>query len=184
VDGELVALAATAGSALVGAIATDAWQLARSGFGRLFGRYDRRRQEIIEAAMDHDARAIEQAENAHRDSRRTRVAAQWQARLRDLLVEYPDIADYLRPLVAQVNAAGPGSQPRPTQDPVRRAPRPEFSVVLRGYERAAVYKLIARVHEALRTGQPPPARSLAVVLRGFDREEVDEYVEELLRQFP
>jgi hypothetical protein len=35
---ELVELARAAGTALVGAMATDVWQVARSGMARLFGR--------------------------------------------------------------------------------------------------------------------------------------------------
>jgi hypothetical protein len=41
VEAELLALAGSAGAALVGAVAEDAWTAAKNGFARLLGRGDR-----------------------------------------------------------------------------------------------------------------------------------------------
>src|SRR5581483_9272505 len=57
------ALAEAGGSALVGAMATDAWQATRSGVARLFGRDGSARRAAIEAQLDGNAALVAQAED-------------------------------------------------------------------------------------------------------------------------
>jgi len=51
----LAALAGAGGTALVGAMATDAWNSTRSGVARLFGRGGTAQQTAIEAQFDVNA---------------------------------------------------------------------------------------------------------------------------------
>jgi hypothetical protein len=53
----LAALAASGGTALVAAAATDAWQYARTGFARLFA-HGQRRHELVESRLDQTATEV------------------------------------------------------------------------------------------------------------------------------
>jgi hypothetical protein len=107
--GEVAAeLAGAGGSALVGAMATDAWQATRSGVARLFGRGGPARQSAIEAQLDDNATLVAQAGNP--EEVRASLVPVWRGQLEALLREYPDLAEDLRGLVAQVREALPASQ--------------------------------------------------------------------------
>lgn len=68
---------------------------------------------------------------------------------------------------------------------------PDFTVVLRGYDRHQVHALLGKATAALADGADSASRASArralrkadftVVLRGYDRTEVDGVVQELLR---
>jgi hypothetical protein len=100
-DAELVALASSAASALVGAMAKDGWQAVRSRVARLFGRGDARAEELAGETLDEDAAAL--SPGTERD-----LTAQWTARLRDLLRSHPEAADEVRALLSGVQASGSG----------------------------------------------------------------------------
>jgi len=104
---ELAALATAGGTALVGAMATDAWQAARSGVARLFGRGGTP-PETIEAQFDSHAALVADAEdpNVVRQS----LAPVWQLQLEALLRQHPDIEEEMRSLVAEVQEQLPASQ--------------------------------------------------------------------------
>ncbi|MGH3770263.1 MAG: hypothetical protein ACRDRW_02505 [Pseudonocardiaceae bacterium] len=103
----LAALAASGGTALVAAAATDAWQSARAGFARLLT-HGERRQELIESRLDQTAITVERA--VERDVVRERLLPDWQVRLSDLLEERPELAAELRELISQVHAQLPTAQ--------------------------------------------------------------------------
>jgi len=100
---EMMALAAAGGSALIGAAATDAWQMTKASFSRLLGRDDARRMAAVGQQLE-ESRAQLTAEDS---SEQTRVLqrAMWTARLEDLLIERPQLAEQLRRSVQQVNQA-------------------------------------------------------------------------------
>ncbi|MGH3802017.1 MAG: hypothetical protein ACRDTD_18155 [Pseudonocardiaceae bacterium] len=102
------ALAGAGGSALVGAMATDAWQATRSGVARLFGRDGPARQTAIEVQLDGNAELVAQARDAE-EVRRSLVPV-WRLQLEALLREHPDVVEELRVLVAQVREALPALQ--------------------------------------------------------------------------
>lgn len=106
----LLPIVAAGGSAFVGAAATDAWQSARSGAVRLFGRGGQRRQDAAERWADQTAAEIEQAPEAERALLRERLALTWQQRLADLVEEYPEIGEELQAWVQQVQAQLPSAQ--------------------------------------------------------------------------
>lgn len=104
---ELVKLAGAGGSALVGAMATDAWQATRSEVARLFGRGGPVRRSVIEAQLDRNADSVEHAANP--DEVRRNLAAGWRLELEALLREHPEVEEEVRALVAQVAEALPAS---------------------------------------------------------------------------
>jgi hypothetical protein len=107
--GELaVELAGAGGTALVGAMATDAWQATRSGVVRLFGRGGADRQAAIEAQLDGNAALVAQAGDP--DEVRASLVPVWRLQLEALLREHPDVVEELRALVAQVREALPVPQ--------------------------------------------------------------------------
>lgn len=103
----LVALAGTGATALVSAIATDSWQAVKTGFARLLGRGDERRERSTEQLLDR-AEAELRAAGSQRDRVQVKLEAAWGARLEDLLAEDPGTAQQLRVLVDQAKAASRG----------------------------------------------------------------------------
>jgi hypothetical protein len=107
--GEVAAeLAGAGGTALVGAMATDAWQATRSGVARLFGRGGSARQAAIEAQLDGNAALVAQARDT--EEVRASLVPVWRLQLEALLAEHPDVVEELRALVAQVREALPAPQ--------------------------------------------------------------------------
>ncbi len=103
----LAALAASGGTALMAAAATDVWQFARAGIARLFTRGERR-QEWIESKLDQTAAEVERATEP--DVVRERLVPDWQVRLSELLEERPELAAELGELTSQVQAQLPAAQ--------------------------------------------------------------------------
>lgn len=100
----LGALAGAGGTALVGAVATDGWQLAKRGFGQLFARSDQSRAAAVDERLER-TRAVVEAAGARSERVRLEQQAAWTARLEDLLSDHPEAAEELRALVEQVAAA-------------------------------------------------------------------------------
>lgn len=105
---EILALAAAGGAALVGAMATDAWEFTRSRVASLFGRGDARRTEAIEGQLEEDAGMLERT--ADTDQARQDLLPVWRRRLADYLSQDPEAAEGLRELVEQVQAKLPAQQ--------------------------------------------------------------------------
>ena len=116
--GELAALAGAAGTAVVGAMATDVWQVARSGVVRLFGRGGPERRTAIEAQLDGNAALV--AEAGDPDEVRRGLAAMWRPKLEALLRQHPDVEEELRVLVAQVRDRLPAPQQTWVQNNIAR----------------------------------------------------------------
>jgi hypothetical protein len=122
----LAALAAATGSAVVAAMATDAWQTTRDGVARLFGRGGPQRRSGIEAQMDADAALVEQASD--RVQVRQGLAPSWQEEVARLLEEHPDVEPELRDLIARVQETLPAEQTRWVQSPTARDNSTQFNV--------------------------------------------------------
>jgi hypothetical protein len=97
-------------AALVGAMASDAWQAAKSGFTRLFGRGDQRREELAGARLDAAATQVAQVNDNDRERVRQELLPVWQVRLRDLVEEYPEAVEELRALTDRIQAQLPAAQ--------------------------------------------------------------------------
>lgn len=124
----IVALAAAGGSALVGAVATDAWNAARDGVLALFGRAGERRREVAAARLDADAAAIEAAPEGDRDEVRAQLLPSWQTRLADLLEEYPEAREELTAWVKRVRDQLPPGQQSWVQNNIAREHGTVFAV--------------------------------------------------------
>ncbi|MDQ4033901.1 MAG: hypothetical protein M3332_17315 [Actinomycetota bacterium] len=122
----LAALAAAGGTAVVGAMATDAWQAARSGITRVLSRSGSPRQEVIEAQLDEDAGVLERTREADRDQIRQELLPVWRRRLGDYLQQHPDAAEELGELVDQVREQLPSSQQAWVNDVTVQAGRDAF----------------------------------------------------------
>jgi hypothetical protein len=103
----LIALAALAGNTVVTAAVTDAWESARTGFGRLLGRGDPAKAKLAgeRLAQTHDQLA--EASGADLEGTRAALEAQWVTRMRDLLEEDPGVEADLRALVQEIRARLP-----------------------------------------------------------------------------
>lgn len=107
----LAALAAAGGTAVVQAMATDAWESARSGVARLLGRgEDPHRQEIIKAQLDEDAALLERADDVEREMVRQELEPVWRRRLATYLDQHPEAIEELRELIEQIRDRLPGEQ--------------------------------------------------------------------------
>jgi len=122
----LVALAGAGGTALVGAMATDAWNSTRFGVARLFGRGGTAQQTAIEAQLDVNAALVAQADDP--DEVRRSLVPVWRLQLETLLRQHPEAEDELRVLVAQVREALPAQQQTWVQTNIARDHATQYNV--------------------------------------------------------
>jgi hypothetical protein len=101
-------LAQLAGLTVVAAAVTDAWQTARRGTARLLGRGDPKKEQLAEQRLEETREQLTSLEGAELEQARTTLAVRWSTRLADLLEEDPGVADELRSLVEEIQAALPG----------------------------------------------------------------------------
>lgn len=106
----LNAMAAAGGSAIVAAMATDAWGATRDRISRLLGRGDAARVTVVEGQLDDDATLIERASDDEREQALAELAPVWRRRLVRLLEEQPGVESELREAVTAIHAALPSSQ--------------------------------------------------------------------------
>ncbi|MER6112569.1 hypothetical protein [Streptomyces hirsutus] len=106
----LAAVAAAGSTALVGAMATDAWQVTREGAARLFrreaGRAEPRPGLVVQ--LDADAALVARAEDA--EPARQSLVPGWRLRLEEFLRADPEAADGLRELTERTLAALPRTE--------------------------------------------------------------------------
>ncbi|MEU8263212.1 hypothetical protein AB0C02_21595 [Micromonospora sp. NPDC048999] len=145
--GGLAQLGMTGAAVLVQAAATDAWQVARSGFVRLFGRGDREREAVAGRRLDALAAEVEQATLAQREEVRQRLLPAWQTRLADLIEDDPATADALQSLRDELLARLPAPQQQWVQNITASAPGATAQGVMFG-------NIIT--HPAPATGEGPP----------------------------
>jgi len=106
----LAALGAAGGTAVVGAMATDAWKATRDHAARLFARGAAGQQEAIEAALDEDAGILADTDEPKREQVRRELVPVWQQRMVDLLRQYPDVDTDLHDLITRIHATLPPAQ--------------------------------------------------------------------------
>jgi hypothetical protein len=104
---ELVQLAQLAGQTVVTAASTDAWGKAKAGLARLLGRGDPGRTRTAEDRLEDMRGQLASAPAAELYRVREVEAVRWQARLEDLLEEYPGLAADLEALVSLIRAELP-----------------------------------------------------------------------------
>jgi hypothetical protein len=101
-DPEIISLAQGGGAALVTLMATDAWQAAREGFVQLWRRVQPHRAEAVAAELDAGQAEVLAAIEADDQEVLSEVRAEWQGRLRRLLVARPEAAAELRRLLDEI----------------------------------------------------------------------------------
>lgn len=126
---QVTALAGAGATALIGAMATDLWQGARSGAVRLFGRDGEARGDAIGAQLDEDAALVDRAEpDAAADEIRAELLPVWRRRLMLLLDEHPEYEADLRALVESVREGLPDGRQVWTQNNTARDQGTLFAV--------------------------------------------------------
>jgi hypothetical protein len=114
----LEALATVGGTALVGAMATDAWEAVRNKVAHIFGRQGTQRRAAIEAQLESNADLVESAGDPGRA--RQALVPLWQMELAKLLEEHPDAESGLEELIAYVREALPAEQQQWVQTNIAR----------------------------------------------------------------
>jgi hypothetical protein len=104
---DLLALVSLAGRTVVAAAVTDVWENAKVGFARVLGRGDQQRTRLAERRLEETRKQMEGVPGLELERARAQLEAAWQARLADLLEEYPGVAGDLQALVEQVWAELP-----------------------------------------------------------------------------
>ena len=104
----LAVLAMTGATTIVAAMATGAWQTARSGVMRLFRHGGEDGQAAVAAELDGHAALVARADDA--EQTRRGLAAAWQVRLADLLSQHPETTGELRSLVDRIGAQLPRAE--------------------------------------------------------------------------
>jgi hypothetical protein len=105
---ELTVLAMTGATTIVAAMATSAWQSARSGVQRLFRHGGKQVQAAVSSELDGHAALVARAEDS--ELARRGLAAAWQVRLADLLRQHPETTQELRLLVDRIGAELPRAE--------------------------------------------------------------------------
>ncbi|GAA3170395.1 MULTISPECIES: hypothetical protein [Streptomyces] len=102
-DPEIATLAGSAGTALVGALATDAWHGVRDRVLALWQRTRPEQAPGVAGDLDGTREELLAApEGAGRDAVAAESGTEWQVRLRRLLTAHPELAGELRALVADL----------------------------------------------------------------------------------
>ncbi|MFJ7785498.1 hypothetical protein ACIQY8_22900 [Streptomyces albidoflavus] len=108
------ALAMTAATTIVTAMATSAWEATRTGVARIFGRDadgdpEAQAGSDVVVRLERSARRIAEAPDP--EEARQRQISRWQEDLEDLLHDHPDAAPALRALVEAVRQQLPQAPP-------------------------------------------------------------------------
>ncbi|WP_217198676.1 hypothetical protein [Streptomyces buecherae] len=115
------------GGAVVGAMATDGWQVARTGVTRLFRRGSDEEAAGIERQLDSDAERVARAEDAERV--RNRLLVLWAEELETLVRRHPVLEQELQALIDEIRAATPQAEPRVSQHNYARDNSQQYNTI-------------------------------------------------------
>ncbi|MGV9911755.1 hypothetical protein ACWEWD_11675 [Streptomyces tendae] len=113
-DPEIAALAGTAGTTVVTLMVTNAWESARDGMVGLWRRFQPARAESVGEELEAGREELLLARRAGDDEAEAGLTAEWQGRVRRLLLARPDVADELRALLDELAPSMP-QEPDPRQ---------------------------------------------------------------------
>lgn len=105
---EIAELARTAGTTVVALMAGQAWESARDGVVALWQRFQPARAETVGGELEATRDDLLLARESGDTETEAELTAQWQARVRRLLLAQPEVADELRRILAELS-------PEPTQ---------------------------------------------------------------------
>ncbi|WP_327236350.1 hypothetical protein [Streptomyces sp. NBC_01317] len=114
-DPEITSLAQAGGAALVALMASDAWQATREGVVGLWRRAQPHRADAVAAELDAGQAEAVAATGADGEEVLSELRAEWQGRLRRLLVARPDAAAELRRLLDEIAPQASADPPAVTQ---------------------------------------------------------------------
>ncbi|WP_030748976.1 hypothetical protein [Streptomyces sp. NRRL F-5135] len=114
-DPEISSLAQGAGATLVTLMVTDAWERAREGVTRIWRHVQPERADSVAAELEVSREDVLAAHAADDRQSMDELRAQWQGRLRRLLVAHPEAAEELRRLLDAIDPASAGAAPTVTQ---------------------------------------------------------------------
>ncbi|MFI6374985.1 hypothetical protein [Streptomyces sp. NPDC050546] len=100
---EMAELARTAGTTMVTLMATQAWESTREGVLALWQRFQPDRAETVGGELEATREDLLLARESGDTDTEAELTAEWQARLRRLLVARPEVADELRRILAELN---------------------------------------------------------------------------------
>ncbi|MGW1204525.1 hypothetical protein [Streptomyces cyaneofuscatus] len=104
---ELAALAQSAGVTLVGLMATDAWERTRDGVVALWQRARPERADAVATELGNIREDLTSDVTAEGE-----LAAEWQGRIRRLLIDRPEVAVELQRLLDELTpGTGPAAAP-------------------------------------------------------------------------
>ncbi|MET7325052.1 hypothetical protein [Streptomyces sp. NPDC005549] len=106
-DPEIAALAGTAGTTVVTLMVTNAWESARDGMVALWRRFQPARAEGVGEELDAGREELLLARQAGDDEAEAGLTAEWQGRVRRLLLARPEVADELRGLLDELAPSMP-----------------------------------------------------------------------------
>ncbi|MGN9910160.1 hypothetical protein ACTMTJ_21660 [Phytohabitans sp. LJ34] len=107
---ELTALASTAATTVVAAMATTAWEAARAGVARLLGRGSPPKTEAVEAQLDDEADLVSGAGAGEVAQVRAELVPVWRRKIERLLADDANAAVELNALVDEIQRALPAEQ--------------------------------------------------------------------------
>ena len=107
---EIADLARTAGTTMVALMATQTWESAREGVVALWRRFQPDRAEAVGGELEATREDLLLAQRTGDADTESELTAEWQARVRRLLVARPEVADELRRILAELS-------PQPAQAP-------------------------------------------------------------------
>ncbi|EFL26113.1 conserved hypothetical protein [Streptomyces himastatinicus ATCC 53653] len=110
-DPQIADLARTAGTTMVTLMATSAWESARDGMVGLWRRFQPARADGIAEEYEAGRADLLLAREAGDEDSESELAAEWQGRVRRLLLAQPEVADELRRILDELSPALPESPP-------------------------------------------------------------------------
>ncbi|MFD4503970.1 hypothetical protein [Streptomyces sp. NPDC058457] len=107
---EIADLAQTAGTTMVALMATQAWESARDGVVALWRRYQPARAEAVGGELAAAREDLLLARASGDTGTEAELTAEWQARVRRLLLAQPEVADELRRILGELEHHLPQQQ--------------------------------------------------------------------------
>ncbi|WP_079104871.1 hypothetical protein [Streptomyces prasinopilosus] len=104
-DPQIVALAGTAGTTIVGLMVTDVWQRTRDGVIALWRRAQPERAETVTLQLEETRSLALAAREDGDEATESELQAEWQGRIRRLLAAHPAVADELQALLDELKSS-------------------------------------------------------------------------------
>ncbi|WP_260859541.1 hypothetical protein [Streptomyces cupreus] len=107
---EMADLARTAGSTMVALMATQTWESARDGVVALWRRFQPARAEAVSDELEATREDLLLARESGDTETEAELTAEWQARVRRLLLAQPEVAAELRRILDELEPHRPQQQ--------------------------------------------------------------------------